>query len=40
MSQEALNRGIATIRRNYESSAKRGRITTGEVERCMALITP
>ncbi|GGZ17516.1 3-hydroxyacyl-CoA dehydrogenase NAD-binding domain-containing protein [Novosphingobium colocasiae] len=40
MTQEALDRGIGTIRRNYENSAKRGRITTDEVERCMALITP
>lgn len=40
MTEDALDRGIATIRRNYENSAKRGRITADEVERCMALITP
>jgi 3-hydroxyacyl-CoA dehydrogenase len=40
MTEEALERGIATIRRNYENSAKRGRIAADEVERCMALITP
>jgi 3-hydroxyacyl-CoA dehydrogenase len=40
MSQEALDRGIGVIRRNYENSAKRGRITPEDVEQCMALITP
>lgn len=39
-SQEALDRGLATIRRNYENSAKKGRLTAGEVEARMALITP
>jgi len=38
--QEALDRGLGVIRRNYETSAKRGRITSDEVERCMSLITP
>ncbi|KUO53717.1 MAG: 3-hydroxyacyl-CoA dehydrogenase [Sphingomonadales bacterium BRH_c3] len=40
MSQEALDRGIGVIRRNYENSARRGRISDVEVERCMDLITP
>lgn len=40
MTQEALDRGIGVIRRNYENSAKRGRITAAEVDRCMGLITP
>jgi 3-hydroxyacyl-CoA dehydrogenase len=39
-SQEALDRGLATIRRNYEASAKRGKLSTAQVEQRMALITP
>ncbi|MGE5096475.1 MAG: 3-hydroxyacyl-CoA dehydrogenase NAD-binding domain-containing protein [Betaproteobacteria bacterium] len=39
-SQEALERGVATIRRNYESSAKRGRIAAEDVEKRMALLWP
>ena len=38
--QEALDRGLATIRRNYERSASRGRFTMDEVERRMALLIP
>ena len=38
--QEVLDRGLATIRRNYENSAKRGKITQAQVEQRMALITP
>ena len=37
---EALQRGLSVIRRNYETSAKRGRITSDQVEERMALITP
>ena len=37
---EALERGVATIRKNYESSAKKGRLTAAQVEERMALITP
>ena len=37
---EALARGIAIIRKNYESSAKRGRITAEDVERFIGLISP
>ncbi|MBB4642192.1 3-hydroxyacyl-CoA dehydrogenase NAD-binding domain-containing protein [Rhizorhapis suberifaciens] len=40
MSREALDRGIGIIRKNYENSAKRGRLTNAEVEKCMALIIP
>lgn len=40
MTREALDRGIGVIRRNYETSAKRGRITLVQVEERMALITP
>lgn len=38
--QEALDRGVSVIRKNYENSAKKGRMTTEQVEACMALITP
>jgi 3-hydroxyacyl-CoA dehydrogenase len=37
--QEALDRGIATIRKNYENTAKKGRLTQDEVEMRMALLT-
>ncbi len=37
--QEALDRGLATIRKNYERSAKRGRLTADQVEERMSLIT-
>jgi 3-hydroxyacyl-CoA dehydrogenase len=40
MKQEALDRGVATIRRNYENTAKKGRMTQEEVEQRMALIKP
>jgi 3-hydroxyacyl-CoA dehydrogenase len=40
MSQEALDRGIGTIRKNYERSAARGSMSTDDVGRRMALITP
>ena len=39
-SQEALDRGIAAIRRNYEGSAKKGRITAAQVEQRLGLLTP
>jgi 3-hydroxyacyl-CoA dehydrogenase len=38
--QEALDRGVATIRRNYENSAKKGKLTAEQVEQRMALVTP
>ncbi len=37
--QAALDRGLATIRRNYENTAKRGGITTEQVEQRMAQLT-
>ena len=40
MNQEALDRGIAIIRRNYENSAKKGRLTQEQVEQRIALINP
>jgi len=38
--QDALDRGVATIRKNYEASAKKGRYTTDKVEAMMGLLTP
>lgn len=38
--QEALERGLATIRANYESSARRGRLSEQQVEQRMALLRP
>ena len=38
--QEALDRGIATIRKNYENSAKKGKLSAEQVEQRMGLITP
>jgi len=37
--QEPLDRGLATIRKNYERTAARGGITAAQVEERMALIT-
>jgi len=38
--QEALDRGVGVIRKNYENSAKRGRFTLEKVEAMMGLLTP
>jgi 3-hydroxyacyl-CoA dehydrogenase len=40
LKQEALDRGLATIRRNYENSMKKGKLTAEQVEARLALITP
>ena len=40
VSQEALDRGVATIARNYANSVKKGRFTQDVMDRRMALITP
>lgn len=37
--QDALDRGLGVVRRNYENSSKRGRFPMEEVERRMGLIT-
>lgn len=37
--QEALDRGIGIIRRNYDNTAAKGRLTTDQVEQRMALLT-
>ncbi len=36
--QEALEKGLAVIRRNYENTAKKGRISMDDVEKRMSLI--
>ncbi|MBX3510043.1 MAG: enoyl-CoA hydratase/isomerase family protein [Hyphomonadaceae bacterium] len=36
----ALDRGVATIRKNYEATAKKGRLTSEQVEKAMSLLTP
>jgi len=40
MAQDALDRGAATIRRNYEATAAKGRLTAAAVEAAMNLLTP
>jgi 3-hydroxyacyl-CoA dehydrogenase len=39
MKQEALDRGVATIRKNYESQVKRGKLKADQYEGRMALLT-
>jgi len=36
--QEALDKGIATIRRNYENSARKGKLTSDQIEQRLGLI--
>ena len=38
--QAALDRGVGVIRKNYENTAAKGRMTQEQVEQRMALITP
>ncbi|HET9811413.1 MAG TPA: 3-hydroxyacyl-CoA dehydrogenase NAD-binding domain-containing protein [Sphingomicrobium sp.] len=40
MSQEALDRGAGTIRKNYEASAAKGRFTGEQVKKAMGLLGP
>jgi 3-hydroxyacyl-CoA dehydrogenase len=40
MAQEALERGVATIRKNYEATASKGRLTTEQVETALSFLTP
>jgi 3-hydroxyacyl-CoA dehydrogenase len=40
MAEEALNRGVGVIRKNYEASAAKGRFTSEQVEKMMDLLTP
>jgi len=38
--QEALDKGLATIRSNYENSARKGKLKAAQVEERMGLISP
>ena len=40
MNQEALDKGVATMRGNYENSLKRGKLTREALDRNMALLNP
>ncbi|EHR72530.1 3-hydroxyacyl-CoA dehydrogenase [Burkholderiales bacterium JOSHI_001] len=40
MKQEALDKGLGTIRRNYENSMKKGKLKPEQVEQRMGLVTP
>jgi 3-hydroxyacyl-CoA dehydrogenase len=40
MKQEALDRGVATIRKNYEGNVARGRMKPEQLEAAMGLLTP
>ena len=40
MTQEALDRGVATIRRNYETTVKKGKMDAEQAERAVGLLTP
>ncbi|GAB3412033.1 3-hydroxyacyl-CoA dehydrogenase NAD-binding domain-containing protein [Massilia agilis] len=39
MKQEALDKGLATVRKNYETSVKRGKLTQDKLEQRMQLVT-
>jgi 3-hydroxyacyl-CoA dehydrogenase len=38
--EDALQKGLATIRKNYENSARKGKLTAAQVEERMGLIRP
>ena len=40
MNQEALDRGTGIMRKNYEATASKGRMTGEQVEQAMGLLTP
>ena len=40
MAQDALDRGTGVIRKNYENTAKKGRMSAEQVEQAMGLLTP
>jgi 3-hydroxyacyl-CoA dehydrogenase len=40
MKQEAIDRGIATIRKNYEAQVKKGKLKQDKYDQRMALLTP
>ncbi len=39
VNREALDRGVATIRKNYENTARKGRLSREDLERRMALLS-
>ena len=40
MKQDALDRGVATIRKNYENTVSKGRLTVDQLNQRMNLLTP
>jgi len=40
MNEDALQRGIGVVRKNYENTVRKGRLTQEQLEKRMALITP
>ncbi len=40
MKQDALDRGVATIRKNYENSVKKGKLTAEKLEQRLGLLKP
>ena len=40
MKQDALDRGVATIRKNYENTVKKGKLTAEKAEQRMSLLKP
>jgi 3-hydroxyacyl-CoA dehydrogenase len=40
VSQEALDRGLATIRKNYQSTVSKGKMSQAQFDRAMSLIRP
>jgi len=40
MAQDALDRGTGVMRKNYEATAAKGRMTSDQVEQAMGLLTP
>ncbi|MEG3155740.1 3-hydroxyacyl-CoA dehydrogenase NAD-binding domain-containing protein [Sphingomonas sp. RB1R13] len=40
MAQDALDRGTGTMRKNYEATAAKGRMTADQVEQAMGALTP
>ncbi len=40
MQQDALDRGTGVMRKNYENTAKKGRMSAAQVEQAMGLLTP
>src|SRR4030095_7977106 len=40
VTQEALDRGLATIRKNYQSTVSKGKMSEAQFDKAMALIRP